>query len=372
MYLTDQFIDAYKNKEIPWGGNGLGFFVYLRTYSRWLDDKMRREEWHETVRRVIEYSMSLYQGPATYEELQKEAENMFDNMYYLRMFPAGRTLWIGGTEAADKFGTANFNCAAVVVDSMQAFVDTFHLLLSGAGVGFRVLFSDVDKLPAVNTQITVLHDDYDGKPKNERKEDTIVFDTFNATYIIVGDSKLGWSKALEAYLHAMQRNDIKYIIFNYDSVRPAGEILKTFGGRASGHTVLQQMFENVHNVVLSTEYNYNRGRLLPINAMDIMNHIAKSVVVGGVRRSSQLALFDQFDINILNAKVDMWIPGSNNYGQDQRSMSNNSIFFETKPSKQELLDIFQRIQVNGEPGFVNAEAARKRRPNFQVLNPLIA
>lgn len=367
MYLTDEFINTYKDKRTPWGGNGLGFFVYLRTYSRWIEEKMRREQWHETVRRVVEYSISLYQGPATHEELQKEAETMFDNMYYLRMFPAGRTLWIGGTEAANKFGTANFNCAAVVVDTMQAFVDTFHLLLSGAGVGFRVLFSDVNKLPALNTRITLLHDPYNAKSKNDRREDTFVIEHNDFIYIVVGDSKLGWSKALEAYLHAMQRSDIKYITLNYDSVRPAGEILKTFGGRAFGHTVLQQMFENIHKVMQST--NNNGGQLLPINAMDIMNHIAKSVVVGGVRRSAQIALFDQNDTAILNAKVDMWNPNSPNYGQDQRNMSNNSIFFESKPTKAQLLDIFGRIQVNGEPGFVNAEAARKRRPNFQVLNP---
>jgi ribonucleoside-diphosphate reductase alpha chain/ribonucleoside-triphosphate reductase len=71
----------------------------------------------------------------------------------------------------------------------------------------------------------------------------------------------------------------------------------------------------------------------------------------------------------LNAKVDLWTEGSVNYGNDQRGMSNNSIFFDTKPTKEILLDIFSRILNNGEPGFVNAEAARKRRPNFSGLNP---
>lgn len=126
--LTNSFIQTYKDKSIPFGGNGLGNFVYLRTYSRWLEDAMRRESWPETVRRVVDYSLQLYQGPATQEQLRTEAEFMFDSMYNLRVFPAGRTLWIGGTKAAEEFGSANFNCAFVVMNSLSAFVDTFHLL----------------------------------------------------------------------------------------------------------------------------------------------------------------------------------------------------------------------------------------------------
>ena len=128
MYLSDDFVSQYKDKNAPFGGNGLGNFVYLRTYSRWRDEDMRREEWSETVRRVVEYSMKLYQGPATKEELTTEAQYMFDTMFNLRLFPAARTMWIGGTEAERKFGTANFNCSFVVVDKIEAFVETFHLL----------------------------------------------------------------------------------------------------------------------------------------------------------------------------------------------------------------------------------------------------
>jgi len=365
MLLSDQFIDQYKDKSIPWGGNGLGFFVYLRTYSRWIEQSMRREQWHETVRRVVEYSMSLYEGPAREDELRKEAEEMFDNMYNLRVFTAGRTLWIGGTEAAKLFGSANFNCAFVVIDSIRAFIDSFHLLMVGSGVGFRVLSSDVEKLPALNTGIKLIHTTYNARPKELRLEDTIKHDYNSIRHIQVGDSKNGWTKALEYYLETMQSPYFDSIIINYDSVRPSGEILKTFGGRASGHTALQNMFDSIHKVIQSKK----DGKLLPIHAMDIMNHIGKNVVVGGVRRTSEIALFDQNDDTILNAKVDLWKEGSVNYGQDQRSMSNNSIFFENKPTKEYLLDIFKRIQSNGEPGIINADAARKRRPNFKGLNP---
>lgn len=369
MYLSDEFISKYKKQSAPFGGNGLGHFVYLRTYSRWNEDQLRREEWYETVRRVVEYSMALYQGPASKEALIAEAELLFHTMFNLQLFTAGRTMWIGGTESARKYGEANFNCSFIVVDKLEAFVETFHLLMVGSGVGFRVLKEDVGKLPSFNTDVVVAHKPYHGKIKAERIEDTLVFednaDGKASILIVIGDSKGGWVNGLKHYLDAMLRTDVESIVINYDSVRPQGEALKTFGGRASGHQALKNMFRSIHKVIVKAP----EGKLRPIDAMDIQNHIGENVVVGGVRRTSEIALFDADDTDVLNAKVDLWIDGSMNYGNNQRSMSNNSIFFNEKPTKETLIDIFDRIQHNGEPGFVNAESARKRRPNFSGLNP---
>ena len=52
-----------------------------------------------------------------------------------------------------------------------------------------------------------------------------------------------------------------------------------------------------------------------------------------------------------------------------RRMSNNSIAFKEKPSREMLNLIFTIMQAEGEPGFVNLEAAAKRRPNAKGLNP---
>ena len=35
--------------------NDLAEFVYMRTYSRWSDDKKRRETWEETVERAVTF-----------------------------------------------------------------------------------------------------------------------------------------------------------------------------------------------------------------------------------------------------------------------------------------------------------------------------
>jgi len=371
-YLSQAFLDSYADKEVPFGGNGLGHFIYLRTYSRWLDSEQRRETWRETVQRVVEYSMSLYSGHADHAALEKEAEELFDLMFHLKMFPAGRTLWIGGTEAEKRHGSANFNCSFVVIDSLTALTDLFHLLMVGAGVGFRILPTDVEKLPTFNKKIVVAHKPYNGKTPDARREDTVQFEETEgklaSVHIVIGDSKAGWVTALEKYFAAMLRPDVESIIFNYDSVRPYGEPLKTFGGRASGHQALKRMFRNIHTTITTTK----NGVLRPVDVLDIANHIGYNVVVGGVRRTSEIALFDINDRDVLDAKIGLWETGSTNFGQDQRSMSNNSIFFNEKPTKDVLLDIFHRIQDTSEPGFVNAVAARLRRPNFQGLNPLIA
>ena len=98
--------------------------------------------------------------------------------------------------------------------------------------------------------------------------------------------------------------------------------------------------------------------------MDICNLIAKNVIVGGNRRSSQIALGHVDDLHFINMKL----PDSLSVNT-HRIMSNNSICFTQKPRLQKLLDVFENIHVNGEPGFFNLKAAEKRRPNARGGNP---
>src|SRR5690606_4909824 len=50
-------------------------------------------------------------------------------------------------------------------------------------------------------------------------------------------------------------------------------------------------------------------------------------------------------------------------------MSNNSIYYRKKPSWEQIDWQFSVLENEGEPCFLNAEAASKRRPNFQGVNP---
>lgn len=188
-YLSADFLNKYPDN--PRWPSLLGQFVYLRTYARWNDAEKRRENWKETCTRVVNYSMSLYQGPADPVLLKNEAQVFFDYMFNLKLFPAGRTMWIGGTEAAKKFPLSNFNCSFTVVDRYKAFVDAFYLMMLGTGVGFRVLPEDVAQLAPINNKAVVAHKPYHPKAKGERLEDTLLFEDSGDKYIVVGDSKEG-------------------------------------------------------------------------------------------------------------------------------------------------------------------------------------
>ena len=58
--LSDNFINKYVRRKPPFGFNGLGELVYMRTYSR-IKDNGKNERWYETVRRVVEgtYTMQM-------------------------------------------------------------------------------------------------------------------------------------------------------------------------------------------------------------------------------------------------------------------------------------------------------------------------
>ena len=122
--LSREFLSKYKHAPSPMGE--LGSFVYSRTYSRYIPQLNRREFWWETVRRAVEYNCSL--APTTREE----AEKLYDNIYNLRQFLSGRTLWVGQTPVSEAYPMANYNCAFEVIDDYHAYHDLFYLLMVGS------------------------------------------------------------------------------------------------------------------------------------------------------------------------------------------------------------------------------------------------
>jgi hypothetical protein len=60
--LTDSFLSKYANKQPPFGFNGLGEVVYLRTYSRQKEDG-EKEAWyvtHGNVRVIFYFEYLLF------------------------------------------------------------------------------------------------------------------------------------------------------------------------------------------------------------------------------------------------------------------------------------------------------------------------
>ena len=368
--LTREFLSPYKHAPNPMGQ--LGAFVYTRTYSRFLPRLGRREFWWETVRRAVEYNCSL--APTSREE----AEKLFDNIYHMRQFLSGRTLWVGGTPVAELYPMASYNCAFTVIDSFTAYHDLFYLLMVGSGVGVRVLQSDADKLPPVRTDLEILHKSYDPVPPYARLEYTDLTFAHDTATLNVGDSKEGWAQALTHYFDLLSNREYRKIhrlIVVYDSIRPKGERLRTFGGTASGFGSMMAMIDKIHKVI--TAAGQREGAvwvsLRPIDLLDIANIIGENVVSGGVRRTSEIGLIDADDQACIQAKSNLYRQVRGRWEIDKsiahRQMSNNSIFYRKKPTREKLHWHLQQMRYSGEPGWINEEAGPKRRPNFSGCNP---
>lgn len=349
--LTQEFLDKYP--DYPEEMDELAKFVYIRTYSRWLPDKNRRETWKETCARAIN-------GNCSYLPTEDgEPEKLFDNMFNLRQRVSGRMLWMGGTEALEKTPLAAYNCSGIVMDSIRSFHELFYLLMVGTGVGCRVLKEDIAKLPQFDTSKKLYHVKTP-VPQGTLLEHTKVSNYGHSVIITVGDSKEGWCEALTAYLNTMADNTTKSISIDYSYIRPQGAPLKTFGGYASGYKSLQEMFEKLNKIIVKESTN---GKLRPLNVADMCNIVGQNVVAGGTRRTAELILFSPDDEEMLHAKENL---DPEHYF---RYMSNNSMYLEEKPSREQLTKIMKSIKETAEPGFINVQAAKERRADFAIVNP---
>jgi ribonucleoside-diphosphate reductase alpha chain/ribonucleoside-triphosphate reductase len=196
--------------------------------------------------------------------------------------------------------------------------------------------------------------------------------------ITVGDSKEGWTQALDLYfkiLYSREYRTVSTVIIDYDNVRPKGERLKRFGGTASGHESLKNMFIKIDKIVKNRGFKNNSyyTSVQPIDAMDIANIIGENVVVGGVRRTAEIGLIDTDDQECITAKSGMYKQVDGQWIEDKeilhRRMSNNSIIYYEKPTRDRLHWQMETMRYSGEPAFINAESAMRRRPNFNGLNP---
>ena len=368
--LSREFLSRYKHAPSPMGE--LGSFVYSRTYSRYIPALNRREFWWETVRRAVEYNCSL--APTSREE----AEKLYDNIFHLRQFLSGRTLWVGATPVSEAYPMANYNCAFEVIDDFHAYHDLFYLLMIGSGVGVRVLKEDAKKLPKVRANLEIVHKAYTPRPREERLEYTNLTFSGDTATLSIGDSKEGWAQAIDHYFQILTNQEysrIRRIIVEYDSIRPRGERLKVFGGTASGYESMLTMLDKIHRVIRSAGLRDGKERtnLRSIDLLDIANIIGENVVSGGVRRTSEIGLIDQDDPECIQAKGNLYRQVGGRWEIDKaiahRQMSNNSIFYRRKPTREQLHWHLQQMRFSGEPGWVNEAAGLKRRPNFCGCNP---
>ena len=310
--------------------NEVAEFIYKRTYSRWLEEENRREDWPETIERFIGFIIS--ERPDIPE---KTVNKIRKYMMEFAVMPSMRFLWAAGP-AAKADNTTIYNCSFAKINSVEAFAECLYILMCGTGFGFSVEQEEVNKLP----EVPEIKSGLPVKP------------------IIIEDSKKGWADSVKTLMECLYYGQNQY--FDYSEIRPEGARLMTMGGRASG----PQPLVKLHDFIRETMHNAQGRQLTSLEAHDICNQIAEIVVVGGVRRSSQISLSDLHDKDMRHAKE--WpFP-------IKRAMANNSAIYREKPSAGEFLTEWAALALSGsgERGIFNLEAAQNKAPSRRYA-PLI-
>lgn len=342
-HIDDKFVASYANRPVPWGFNGMGEIVFLRTYSR-TKENGNIETWPETIQRVVNGAIEIG-VPYTREE----AEELFDHMYNLRCSMSGRALWQLGTGMVARFGGASLNnCYFTNIEKVEDFEMLFDYLMLGGGVGFSVERSKIHDLPRIKSGVSITQ---------ERSNDAD---------IIVPDSRTGWRRLLHSVLKSYFDTG-KSFTYSTILIREFGAPLKTFGGTASGPGALIDGISDICKVL----DNRVGKKLRSIDVLDICNIIGRIVVSGSSRRSAQIAMGDPDDVLFLRAKN--W--GSGNI-PGWRANSNNSLYadgWEEIPA-----ELWRGYDGSGEPyGLVNRKLARthgrlgEKRPDATIegFNP---
>jgi ribonucleoside-triphosphate reductase (thioredoxin) len=315
-------------------GNTLAEFIYYRTYSRWIEEKGRRETWVETVDRYLDFmreKVGSRLSSGEYEELRTA-------ILHQRVMPSMRLLWSAG-QAARVNNTAAYNCSFIAPTRLDDLAEIMFLLMSGVGVGFSVESRNVQQLPIIKRQTGAI-----------------------ISIHVVGDSKEGWGDALKAGLQAWYEGmDIR---FDFSQVRPVGARLRTMGGRSSGPAPLRALFDFARTKILAAQGK----RLRNIDVHDIICRIGDVVERGGVRRAALISLSDFDDEEMRAAKM-----GHFYITNPQRTMANNSAVFDTRPKAVDFLEEWLDLARGGtgERGIFNRGGLAMQMPQrrWQTFQP---
>lgn len=324
--LTDTFLDKYKKTKPPFGFNGLGELVYLRTYSR-IKANGDNEKWWETIQRVVEGTFNMQKKWIETHRLgwsaakaQKSAQEMYDRMFQMKFLPPGRGLWAMGTSITEERGiyAALNNCAFVSTltikeDLSKAFCFLMDMSMLGVGVGF----------------------DVKGEGKIEIYKPTPCDDNI----FEIPDSREGWVEATMKLIDSYFVGT-KEIKFDYSKIRKENEPIKGFGGVSSGPVPLIELHTKMREVL-----SKNAGsKITSTTIVDIMNLIGKCVVAGNVRRTAEIVFGDYKSNEYLDLKNYKVNPHREEFGWT----SNNSIFCDLG---MDYKNAAERTKLNGEPGY---------------------
>ena len=291
----------------------LSDIVVYNKYAKYLPTKQRRETWEELVTRNKE----MHQ--AKFPKLKEEIEEVYEMVYNKKVLPSMRSLQFAG-KPIDINNSRIFNCSYLPIDDWRSFSEVMFLLLSGCGVGYSVQKHHVEKLPEIRV------------PKKTRR-------------FLVGDSIEGWADSVKVLLKSYFGITTARPIFDFRDIRPKGAELITVGGKAPGPEPLKECLFQIQKVLDRKE---DGDQLTPIEAHDIICHIADAVLSGGIRRAALISLFDLHDNEMLTSKHGHWWELN-----PQRGRANNSaVVIRSKVRKKDFVELWGKIVASnsGEPG----------------------
>jgi ribonucleoside-diphosphate reductase alpha chain len=283
----------------------LSDIAFFRTYSAVKSDGLK-ESWQEVCSRYEQFLIE------TYPNLETSIRFAVNYVRMKQVVPSMRALQFAGP-GLHRENLRAYNCSAANITSFKDIADGLYLLLCGCGFGYSVKRQHTEQLPEITEGQASEH--------------------------LVFDSREGWCESVIALLNNPQT------VFDYSLVRPAGARVST-GGTASGPEPLRIAHEHIRALLKGAA-----GRKLkPVEVSDIVCHLADCVVVGGVRRSALICLFDPDDQEMLTYKSGAW--WANN---SQRGRANISAHMVRKGADKEQFEaiIDACFDSNaGEPGIV--------------------
>jgi ribonucleoside-triphosphate reductase len=224
--VSEKTEDTIRSMIANFGYGGFGELVFYRTYSR---EKKGggQENWADCVLRVVNGTFSIrkdlyLKNHISWDEdyWQNYAFRFAKAMFKMWWLPPGRGLWAMGTDFIYERGSmALFNCGMThITDDIANDISwLMDALMLGVGVGFEP----------------------------HRNDDLELHESQGSFDFEIPDSREGWCESVRLLINSYRYSFCKKPKFIYDKVRPAGLLIKGFGGISSGPGPLKWFHEKI-------------------------------------------------------------------------------------------------------------------------------
>ena len=326
--------------------------------------KIETENWADVADRVAVGNSLL--DPRGADAKEEEFHSLNHHLRQASILMSGRHLQHGDDTQPTRNMEVFTNCST----SATSF-KTFYLLLNGSGVGRSyddsMMVVDLRNMPIVVPVIDVMHKDVQSGEIQAPNMTTAkhLYAGRKVHVMEVGDSREGWTKALERIevmaFERKYREDV--LLLDFSKVRARGEPIMGMQGRpASGPGPLMQAIRNVAQL-------RDAGMEPWRSAMYADHYLAECVLVGGARRAARMATKfwkDKSVLDFVSVKRGGFLWSSNN------SVTVDSEFWElvrahkagrlpTSGWHDHAVKVFEAVcqasyfDKTGEPGFINVD-----------------